>query len=414
MTGSGILLFGGDLLFLKKGVEDPGGRGDQNDTHGHDAGGDDQQGALLNKSFHISLDCLLGSIVNVGTGDQGDQGGDQIGDGWIFPDPGHDLGVGGGNQGADKTAHGIAAAVVVCKTENGPGDKAADGTEPAAASVDIPDEEEADTGHEYGQTGDQIPVDEGCRCGGDAPEGFRSIPGGGGTQSNGRGDQQGGDDPVDTGVGISEDDVPQGVGKQQPWHQQHQGADDGGVDVPGKTGFRQRIGKQGHEKTGGQLLEKGIGVDLAEETVYQSQKQTAKSGTDAVGSIAAIKYAEAAGHENTAKKNIGEGISLFGLIGFCQPLQGNLGIRPFGTDPAAQVAVFFHSVQVGAGIFHPAQLGDGQLAGNHDGDEQAVGHRVHPGIQPVSCQDPDDAFFDPVGFRTGHSQPGAKPGNQFH
>ena len=138
------------------GVDDPGGGGDQNDAHGHDTGGDQSQDALLKKAIHISLNGLLGGIVNVGAGDQRDQGDDQIGDGWVFSDPGHDLCVGSSKHCAKEAAHGVAETKMVGGTENGPGEKAAQSAQPAAASVDIPDKEKADTGHKCGDAGRQV------------------------------------------------------------------------------------------------------------------------------------------------------------------------------------------------------------------------------------------------------------------
>ena len=113
-------------------------------------------------------------------------------------------------------------------------------------------------------------------------------------------------------------------------------------------------------------------------------------------------------------QRLGEGILLSCLIRFFQPLQGYTGIRLLFADSPAEIVVFFHSIQIGTDVFHAAQLSDGELTGNHNGDEQTVGDGIDPGIQPISGQNPDDTFFNPIGFGTGHRQPGAQFGCKFH
>ena len=396
------------------GFDDSGDGGNQNDTYRHDTGGDHQQCALLHEAIHISLHCLLGGVVNIGAGDQGDQADDQIGDGRVFPDSCHDLGVGSGKQGAEETAHGVAEAQLLCEAEHSPGQETAHGADPFALTVDVPYIEETGAGHSGADAGEQRRVDQRCRNSRNAPEILGRIPGGSGAQGHSGSDQQGSDHPVHTGIDVSENDVPEGIGEQKSRHQQHQGTDDGGIDVPCHTGIGKKIGKQCHGKAGGNVLEEGVGIVLAQKPAEQAQEQSAQTGADNIRKVTAVEQAQAAGHQHMAVEHLGEGILLSCPVRFLQPLQGHFRVRLLRTDGAAEIVVFFHGIQIGTNAFHPAQLGDGQLPGYHNGDKQAVGHRVDPGIQTIGGQHPDDAFLDAVGLRTGHRQPGAQLRGQFH
>ena len=396
------------------GVDDPGGGADQDDAHCHDTGSEQGQIALVEETGPVPQYGLLGGVVDVGAGDQGNQGDDEVGNGRVFPQPGHDLSVDGGHNGSKEAAHPVAKAKIPGNAEYRPGQRAAQSAKPAALAVDVPHKEEAHTGHKAGDAGGKIRVSQGRRGRRDAPENIGRIPSRGGAQSHAAGDQQGGDGAVNAGVGVTEDDIPQSIGKQQSRHQQHQGADDGGINVgahpqPGKTVCEQR-----HEEAGGDFLEKGVGMQLAQQVIHDPQKQAAEPGAKTVGGSSAVEDAKTAGNQNVPQQHHGEGIDLVGLFRFLQPDKGLLGIGLFGTDPAAEIVVFFHRIQIRPHIADAAQLGDGKTVGDDDGDKQAVGHRVDPGIQPIGRQHPNDAFLHPIGLSPGHGQPGPQLRGQLH
>ena len=153
--GRGFLLLGRNLNRRMDGFDDSRDRGHQNDSHCHDTGSDHQQGAFLDKAIHITLNSLLGGVVDVGAGDQGNQADDQIGNGWVFADSCHDLCICCRKDGAQKAAHGIAEAQILCKTENSPGQEAAHRTDPLSAAMDVPHIQKTGAGDGSTGTGNQ-------------------------------------------------------------------------------------------------------------------------------------------------------------------------------------------------------------------------------------------------------------------
>ena len=108
----------------------------------------------------------------------------------------------------------IAAAQLQGQAVNDPDQHAAQGAQQAALSVDVEDDAEAQTANGAGEQ----PPENGHfhdrtanRC---APQKGSGIPGGGGAGDDGSGDEQNLHDPVGTGVNVSENDIPHGVGKQ--------------------------------------------------------------------------------------------------------------------------------------------------------------------------------------------------------
>ena len=255
---------------------------------------------------------------------------------------------------------------------------------------------------------------QGCGSLGDAPEKFRGIPGRRSAQGDCCCDQQRCDRPVHTGVDIAEDDVPQCIGKEKSRNQKHQCANDRGIDVSRQIEFSQQIGKQCHEKAGGNLLEEGVGINLAQGIVHQSQKQTTGTRAKTICDISTVKYTQTAGNKHISQQDECVGIVFSLLLGILQPFQRGLRVRPLGTDPPAQVVVFFHRIQIGADVLHPAKLGDGQLIRYDDGDEQTVGDRVDPSFQTIGIQNSNDTLFNPVGLGTGGGKTATHFRNQFH
>lgn len=71
----------------------PNGGGHQQDADGHDSGNGGSVHALIGEQLHFSLNSVIHGVINTSTGQQGEYGDDQIGDGREFPDSGHDLGI---------------------------------------------------------------------------------------------------------------------------------------------------------------------------------------------------------------------------------------------------------------------------------------------------------------------------------
>jgi len=190
-------------------MDDSCGGRNQNNAHSHDTGGDHKKGTFLNEAVHISLYRLLGSVVNIGAGNQGDQANDQIGNGRVFPDSCHYFGVCCGKDGAEKAAHCVAKAQAVCKAKDCPSQKTAHRTDPFALAVDIPHIQKAGAGNSGSGTGDQGRMGNGGRDRRNSPEILGRIPGSSGAQCHSRSDQDGCDHTVDAGVDITKDDVPE-------------------------------------------------------------------------------------------------------------------------------------------------------------------------------------------------------------
>ena len=64
---------------------------------------------------------------------------------------------------------------------------------------------------------------------GDGPYSTCSAPRKTGAKTDGCGNQQDLYNAVYTGIGITENDVPQGIGKKKSRHKDHQGADNNGI-----------------------------------------------------------------------------------------------------------------------------------------------------------------------------------------
>ena len=104
-----------------------------------------------------------------------------------------------------------------------------------------------------------------------SPKGDGNIPPGAGAKTDSRCAEEYLDNAVDAGVGISKNNVPQGVGKEQTGHKQHHGAHDYGMYIIGDSQRTKAIAAQGCQKGGGDDLKKGIGFQNAEESGHDPQ-----------------------------------------------------------------------------------------------------------------------------------------------
>ena len=73
------------------GVADPDAGTDQQNADSHGACGTEGFGAIKNETVHIALHSRQSGIVDAASGNQGQNGNDQVGDGGILSDTGHDF-----------------------------------------------------------------------------------------------------------------------------------------------------------------------------------------------------------------------------------------------------------------------------------------------------------------------------------
>ena len=255
-----------------------------------------------------------------------------------------------------------------------------------------------------GQNDNREAVGEG-RCGHrGAKEGSEYTQGGTGTQSDGHGDQQHLNHPDDAGVGITENNVPHGVGKQQTGNQRHQGADNGGIRIGTESEMVQDIGGHCHEKRGKDGGEKLVDLDLMKEPIHSAAYNAADTGAQTVGERASIEPAEARGTQHiTCVKPEGR-VEDPVTVRIPEPFHGCPGSRLFIADPAAEAGITLHSVQVTDNIIdapHPCQR---HIVIGHDRYSQTVGDGVGFRWDAVGRKNPVDAFFYPVGFRAAAGQ----------
>ena len=88
------------VMLIFEGVIELDDGGDQKNAHGHDTGDASGFGTFGVGQFCVFLDHSGGGLVNAGAGKQGEQGNNQISNGRIFPDAGHNFRINGGHNGS--------------------------------------------------------------------------------------------------------------------------------------------------------------------------------------------------------------------------------------------------------------------------------------------------------------------------
>ena len=104
-------------------------------------------GTIGYKAFGVTLHGRLGGVINAGAGDQGQQRRDQIGDGRVFADAGHDFSKGCGYHRGNKIAQQRFTAQGLDDAIGGPGDTTAQSAQQIAIAVDIEDNDKACAGN---------------------------------------------------------------------------------------------------------------------------------------------------------------------------------------------------------------------------------------------------------------------------
>ena len=90
-----------------------------------------------------------------------------------------------------------------------------------------------------------------------------------------------------------------------------------------------------------------------------------------------------------------------------EPLQRLLGRGCFRANTAAEVAVLLHRIQIVTVAIYSAKLGDGKTIRNQNGDDQTGWYGIDLGFEAIGVEDPDNTFFDSIGFGPCHSQSGS-------
>ena len=186
-----------------------------------------------------------------------------------------------------------------------------------------------------------------------APQGDGNVPPGTGAKANSRRTEKNFDDAVDAGVGVPENNIPQGVGEEQTGHQQHHGTHDYGMYIIGDSQRTKAIAAQGCQKGGGDDLKKGVGFQNAEESGQDPQQNGAYPSAQAVCDGAAVEKGKAETDNGLSQQQNGEGKMGLTGCGLRNPFQCLLQRRLFPADFSAQVGEPLHGIQISGTAFNP-------------------------------------------------------------
>ena len=167
--------------------------------------------------------------------------------------------------------------------------------------MNIEQDEKAGTGYKSGDCNHKKIVRQGGRHGGDGIEGICYAPPQSGAQRNGCGNHENLGNPVNAGIGIPEDNVPHSVGKEKPRHQNHQCTDDDRIGVPANSHTSHEVGRNRHDKCGGDGAEEGIYIQLFAKAVNKTHQNTAETGAECIQHIAAEENGKAACSQKAAQ-----------------------------------------------------------------------------------------------------------------
>ena len=78
-------------VILHPDCDQPDGGGDQQDAYSHNTGNSSGVHTFICKQLHFSADSIIHGVVHTSTGDQRENGDNQVGYGRIFPDSCHGL-----------------------------------------------------------------------------------------------------------------------------------------------------------------------------------------------------------------------------------------------------------------------------------------------------------------------------------
>ena len=114
--------------------------GNEQDSHSDGTGNGQGMHAAAGEAFHFSTDGVVDGVIHTGTGDQREDGHHQVGNGGIFADASHELGIQRGQQGGDEVTEDVIAAEGAGDQINTPGKNTTGGTDENAGAVDIEDQ----------------------------------------------------------------------------------------------------------------------------------------------------------------------------------------------------------------------------------------------------------------------------------
>ena len=343
-------------------------------------------------------------MVESCSGDQGDDGHDQVAGGGVAADTGHELGVKSGQGGAPEKSPYGAQTQSQGQIVDGIGPNAAQGAEHSARAVDIEENAEGDAAGEGSQAVEQQAVRHHSSALRQSPQQGGGVSGSGGAQGHGAGNEQDLDAFVNAGAGVPVDHVPQGVGEYQARHQKHHGANDDGVAVLGDPRRVQAIGQPAHKKGGGQRAEHGLDLQPVQNAADEEDHHSAETGQEGIRQGAAEKGPEACRAQKVAQKPQARGIVGDGGQHLPEHLLGPFRLRPLGAEPPGQGIEPLHGVQVVAVKTDPPHPCDGLLLRGENTDDQVPRHRRHLRLQAIGLQDPPDRILHPVGLRAADGQ----------
>ena len=388
---------------LPVGMEPEEGGAQQN-AHGHDSRNGGGVHSLPGEFIHLPQHGVVHGVVYARTGKQGENCHDQIGNGRVLPDSRHGFRIDRGKQSRPEITDDIPAAQAGDHAVKEPGQHTPQGADGRARAVDVEENGKTNAADE----GEQALEPHGI---GDAGSGYRHppqnachIPGTGGAQGNGGSQQKHLDNAVHTGIGVAVENVPHGVGEGQSRHQNHQGADVGGIGVGAEPGGVQTVGQQGHKEGRGQGIEERSRPAGTENGHDKPHQQSAKTGAQSIHKAAAEEQGKASAAQKISQSPDQGRIDFHRSQGVCQLPLSRPRVGTGFTDTAAEGTEAFQSVQVISVVADAPHSGDRRAVGQKHGDSQIIGDGKNLGVEAVGRQNPADAFLHPEGFRSAHGQ----------
>lgn len=152
------------------------------------------------------------------------------------------------------------------------------------------------------------------------------------------------------------------------------------------------------------VLKNRLALMESKKSCGEAHHASQDAGPDRIQPGASEKQGKAESTQKTARHFHEGAVASPVLLKLPEPVPGQFRIGFAVADGPAHGAELIHRIQVVAMLANPAHQGHGFSLRRFDADGEIVGNGKNLGLQVVGLKNPDDAFFNPVGFGSGHGQ----------
>ena len=293
--------------------------------------------------IHAS-DCVIHGVVYTGTGNQRENGHNQIGDCGIFANTCHDFGIGGSKQGRPEIGAQVIAADFKGNQIHHPCGCAAEGAEQSAGTVDIKQNREAHATEKAEKALRECVVCKSRCVHRFTPKYGNHTPCGGSAQRQCHSSQKNLHDTVDTGSGITVNDIAHGIRKEQTRHKDHQSADDHHIRIAANLCSAHQVCQKGHGESSSDGAEEGICLHILQKTCHKANQNTADTTADAIQPVAAEENRKTGRTQKITQQIYGETVVHTGLANDIEPTFAFNRVGLAVTDGTAETVKTLHRV----------------------------------------------------------------------